>query len=143
MQDRDGGAPAQPIRAQAKITRQLVIRRAQGRRDAAKIETEAEVYAIEETAKAELKAGQLLEQTPVAVDIRMAETAANALAKSQSSLVIAPDAAFSTLMSLIGSSKRMNSPGKLRPLPKLSDEKSCDLRLNLNCMQIFAVVHCK
>jgi regulator of protease activity HflC (stomatin/prohibitin superfamily) len=80
---------------------------AQGDRDAAKIETDGEVYAIEELAKAQLKAGQLLEQTPVAIDIRMAETAARALAKSGSQLVIAPDTNISSIMSLVGMNQRM------------------------------------
>lgn len=89
---------------------------AQGHRDAAKIKTDGETYAIEEVARAQHKAGQLLEQTPVAVDIRMAETAAQALSESSSSLVLAPDAGFRSIMSLIGSAQRMKAPG----LPSLT-----------------------
>lgn len=95
---------------------------AQGHRDAAKIKTDGKTYAIEETARAQLKAGQLLEQTPVAVDIRMAETAAKALSDSNSSLVIAPDAAFGTIMSLIGVQQRMGANAKMRaPKAKIAD----------------------
>jgi regulator of protease activity HflC (stomatin/prohibitin superfamily) len=96
---------------------------AQGRRDAAKIKTDAKTYAVAQVAEAQLNAGKMLEQVQVAVDIRMAETAANALAESRGSLIMAPDASFGTIMSLIGMKQRTanadGSPVKL-PAPILS-----------------------
>lgn len=50
----------------------------------------------------------MLEKSPVAVEIRLAETAAMALAKGGNSLVIAPDANASTLLQLVGAGTRLD-----------------------------------
>ena len=98
---------------------------AAGRRDASKIATDAQTYDILEVASAQKKAGDLLKETPVAVELRLAETAAAAVTRSTNTVIV-PDASMSTLMSVIGAASRVHSSGKLRasaadePSPALS-----------------------
>jgi regulator of protease activity HflC (stomatin/prohibitin superfamily) len=78
---------------------------ASGERDAANYKTDSETYNVYELALAQKKAGDLLGQTPVAVTIRLAETAAQAISNSQSSLIISQDASLQSLLQVIGASK--------------------------------------
>lgn len=77
---------------------------ARGAADSEKIKAEGEAFKIREVAKAQVEAGKLLESTPVAVTIRLAEAGASALGKD-GSLVVVPDVGTSSLLGLIGAGR--------------------------------------
>jgi regulator of protease activity HflC (stomatin/prohibitin superfamily) len=79
---------------------------AAGQRDASKFATDGDTYAVTELANAQKKAGQLLETTPVAVQLRLAETAASALGSTKSTMIVTQAADAQSLLRLIDSSKR-------------------------------------
>ena len=66
---------------------------------------------IREVARAQEEAGRMLERTPVAVTIRLAEASAAALGKA-GSLVCAPDLSANTLLGLIGAAKLVGAPAQ-------------------------------
>lgn len=81
---------------------------------------------MEELARAQKKAGDLLQQTPVAVEIRLAEAAAAAVSAGKTSMVIAPDASMATLMNMIGAASRI-SGAKVRD-PSNPEQAALTLR---------------
>ena len=76
---------------------------ASGEADSTKIRADGQAYTIREVAKAQVEAGKLLEQTPTAVQIRLAEAGASAI--NSSSLVLAPDVGTQSLLGLLGVAK--------------------------------------
>jgi hypothetical protein len=97
----EADAETERIRASGKADAQRIG--AAGEGASIKIKAEAEGFRILEIAKAQEEAGKMLEQTPIAVTIRLAEAGAQALGSARSSLVVVPDVSTQTLMGLISS----------------------------------------
>jgi regulator of protease activity HflC (stomatin/prohibitin superfamily) len=89
--------------AEARAETERII--AAGSRDGTKIKAEGEATRIKMIAQAEKEAGQLLESSPAAFQIRMAETSVKAFGKG--TLVIAPDGGTQSLLGLIGASSTL------------------------------------
>ncbi len=81
---------------------------AQGQADSERIRADGDAYRIREVARAQEEAGKMLERTPVAVTIRLAEAGAAALGRA-GSLVCIPDAGAGSLLGLIGAAKTIGA----------------------------------
>jgi hypothetical protein len=103
------------VKASAETQRIL----AAGSADAEKIKADGDAYRIRETARAQEEAGKMLERTPVAVTIRLAEAAAHSL--STAGLVVAPDVSTQALLALLGTSSQMMDRKKHQPLAHDND----------------------
>lgn len=110
-------------RRNAEASAETLRIQAAGQADSERIRADGDAYRIREVARAQEEAGKMLERTPVAVTIRLAEAGAAALGKA-GSLVCIPDAGAGSLLGLLGAAKAMGA----------APRSVCDL-LNRRCVQ--------
>ena len=79
-----------------------------------------------EIAKSQKLAGELLEKTPIAVQLRLAETAANAFSNGRSNLMIAPDASTASLMKMIGAGAAVFQASSAQQQNEADEEESTE-----------------
>ncbi len=95
-------------RRNAEASAETLRIQAAGQADSERIRADGDAYRIREVARAQEEAGKMLERTPVAVTIRLAEAGAAALGRA-GSLVCIPDAGAGSLLGLIGAAKTIGA----------------------------------